>query len=296
MCYNPAVYIRKQTPPRIKEFFTPMSHTTWRLLLSEVHDGPMNMAIDQAIMESVAESKMPPTLRFYAWKPACLSLGYTQPFTDINTARLTERQWNVVRRITGGRAILHTDELTYSVAVPETDPIVEGDIVASYRRLSQALLAGLNQLGANVNADKRADGHASHKGPVCFEVPSHYEITAGGKKLLGSAQVRKIGMVMQHGSLPLGGDITRICDVLEFSTEAERELAKERVAGRAATLEDAISRVATWTEAAEAMIAGFEQVFGLTFEPSPNLSQAEQARAEILRAEKYACSTWNERF
>lgn len=268
---------------------------TWRLLIHEPEDGPMNMAIDQAIMEAVAAGNAPPTLRFYAWEPACLSLGYMQPLSDIDWARLNERGWNYVRRITGGRAILHTDEVTYSVAVPDTHPIVAGDIVTSYRRLSQALLTGLHHLGAPVAADKRADKQPRQNGPVCFEVPSHYEITANGKKLLGSAQVRKFGMVLQHGALPLHGDITRICDALTFDDEIARAAAKERVTRRAATLEEAIGRVIAWEEAVEAMRNGFQQTFDLDFEPA-SLTEEETARANELRASQYADESWNARF
>src|SRR5690606_21154618 len=103
-----------------------MSKAVWRLLNTGISDGPTNMAIDQAIMEAVAEGRVPPTLRFYGWEPACLSLGYTQPIADVDRARLERCGWDLVRRITGGRAILHTDELTYSVALPGDNPIVRG--------------------------------------------------------------------------------------------------------------------------------------------------------------------------
>lgn len=103
-----------------------MSQATWRLVLTEPTDGPMNMATDQAIMEAVAEGRVPPTLRFFAWQPPCLSLGYTQPIADVDREQLAVRGWDLVRRMTGGRAILHTDELTYSVTVRADDPIVAG--------------------------------------------------------------------------------------------------------------------------------------------------------------------------
>ncbi|MBP8975043.1 MAG: hypothetical protein KBH93_14345, partial [Anaerolineae bacterium] len=116
-----------------------MTQVCWRLLITPPADGPLNMAVDQAIMEAVAAGRVPPTLRFFAWTPPCLSLGYTQPVADVDRARLAARGWDLVRRMTGGRAILHTDELTYSVALPATDPVVAGGVVESYRRLSAAL-------------------------------------------------------------------------------------------------------------------------------------------------------------
>jgi lipoate-protein ligase A len=255
----------------------------------------MNMAVDQAIMEAVAEGRVPPTLRFFAWQPPCLSLGYTQPVRDVDRERLAAHGWDLVRRMTGGRAILHTDELTYSVAVEADDPIVAGDIVESYRRLSQALVAGLRRLGADPQADRRDDGHLATKGPVCFEVPSHYEITIDGKKLIGSAQVRKFGAVLQHGSLPLHGDIARITEVLSFEDRARREMARRRVMQRAATLETVLERTISWDQAAEAMRASFESTFDLVFSADRALSPEEQARAEELRAHQYATDGWNAR-
>jgi lipoate-protein ligase A len=272
-----------------------MSEANWRLLITGVSGGAMAMAIDHAIMEAVAEERVPPTLRFYAWEPACLSLGYTQPATDVDRERLAARGWEVVRRMTGGRAILHTDELTYSVAVPAGHAIVAGDVVESYRRLSQALLAGLRRLGAAPQADRRAQAAASTKGPVCFEVPSHYEITVDGKKLIGSAQVRKWGIVLQHGSFPLCGDISRICDALVFESEEQREIARARVQARATTLESALGKVISWQEAVEATVEGFQETFNLIFDTT-TLTPAEQARAEALRVEQYTSDAWNDRF
>lgn len=271
-----------------------MTQKEWRLLLSTPLDGPMNMAIDQAIMEAVAEGRVPPTLRFFAWEPPCLSLGYMQPIADADRARLAIAGWDIVRRLTGGRAILHTDELTYSVTVEASDPIVAGGVVESYRRLSAALVEGLHILGITPEADKRADGHNNTNGPVCFEVPSHYEITVNARKLIGSAQVRKSGAVLQHGTLPLYGDIARICDALVFANEEERRAARQRVAERATTLEQALGRIVSWEDAAAAMADGFRRVFGLHLQ-SAELTAQEFERAVELRAAQYATETWNAR-
>lgn len=275
------------------------SHATWRVVTQPPGDGALNMAIDEAALEAVAAGEAAPTLRFYGWDPACLSLGQAQPIADVDRARLAERGWGLVRRITGGRAILHTDELTYSVIVRKDDPRVAGGVVESYRRLSRGLLAGLNALGAAAATVVATDtgpvgatGHASHDtGPVCFEVPSDYEITAYGKKLLGSAQTRRKGVVLQHGALPLTGDLGRICDVLVFESEAAREAAKRRVLARATTLADVMEEPVSMEAAARAMMAGFAAALNLTLEEGP-LSEAEMARAEQLRVEKYAAEGW----
>ena len=261
--------------------------TRWRLLLMAPLDGPLNMAVDEAILREVAVGNSPPTLRFFAWQPPCLSLGYAQSISDVDLDRLQSRGWDLVRRPTGGKAILHTDELTYSVITPQTDPRVAAGIVESYKRLSVGLMRGLELIDLLPRND-----HAVAKTPqtaaeaVCFVVPSNYEITIIGKKLIGSAQARKQGVVLQHGSLPLTGDLTRICDALRFADEADREAAKERVQTRAITLDAALGRTVTWEQAANALKHGFREALNLEFETGA-LSEKEWQRARELRVEKY---------
>ena len=281
----------------------PYPAAAWRLLLApQPLAGTSNMATDEAILRAVAEGAAPPTLRFYGWTPPCLSLGYAQPAADVDAERLSRLGYDWVRRPTGGRAILHTDELTYSVIVPMDEPRVRGGVVESYQQLSAGLLRGLGRLGLSVRADKEYDGALTGlpKGPVCFEVPSNYEITvgdgAGGRprKLLGSAQVRKLGVVLQHGTLPLTGDIGRICDVLCFTGEAERGQARQRVAARATTVAQVIGREVSWQAAAEALAQGFAEALNLELQPAA-LSPHEAELAEQLRVEKYATAAWNRR-
>ncbi len=252
------------------------------------------MAVDEALTLSVSEGKSPPVLRFYAWKPGCLSLGYAQPASDIHTERLRERGWEAVRRLTGGRAILHIDELTYSVITPLTDPRVEGGVIESYRRLSDGLMAGLTLLGVPVEAGQADPNAPRLDGPVCFEVPSDYEITAQGKKLLGSAQTRRKGVVLQHGALPLTGDITRICDVLDFPRDEDRAAARTRLINRAVTLADVMGRELEFSEVSDALEKGFETCLNIQFEIY-QLSKEEEAYAEELRATKYASAEWTGR-
>ena len=267
---------------------------TWRLIIHPPADGAMNMAIDEAIAEQVRAGNAAATLRFYAWEPACLSLGYAQPVAEVDFERLQDRGWQAVRRLTGGRAILHTDEVTYSVAVPEDDPRVVGGVLESYRRLSEGLLTGLRLLGVDVRADRKASRSPSVKGPVCFEVPSDYEITYQGRKLLGSAQTRRGGVVLQHGALPLYGDLSRICDALVFEDEAARERARERVLARATTLEEALGQRIELEQVIKALAEGFSRALNLQMEVS-QLTEQEWVIAEHLRAEKYATEEWTQR-
>lgn len=263
---------------------------TWRLILDPPLNGPLNMATDQAIMESVGAGKAPPTLRFYDWQPPCLSLGYGQRSREADVQRLRKHGWDIVRRATGGKAILHTDELTYSVTLPKASPLVAGDIVESYRRLSAALLAGLIRLDVAAQSTPiEQAGKAT--GPVCFEVPSNYEITVAGRKLVGSAQVRRYNAVLQHGSIPLTGDITRICEALAFFDDEERANAKERVRTRAITVEQALGKLVSWQMAAQAMAEAFADTFDL------DLCLDTLADEEIMRRDEayhhcYAHDDW----
>ena len=256
----------------------------WRLIYDSPTHVALNMARDEALLESVAAS--PPTLRFYYWNPPCLSLGYGQKARDVDFERVAAYGWDVVRRPTGGRAILHTDELTYSVTLPLTHPLASGSIIESYHRISSALLAGLRLLDIAPQAE-RAERRAAGQAPICFEVASHYEITVNGRKLVGSAQARRKGGLLQHGTLPLCGDITRICDALRYPDEAARQSAKAQVGARAITLADALNgQAVTWQQAAEAIAQGFAQTFGITF-IIDSYSPHENQRADELRATVY---------
>jgi lipoate-protein ligase A len=243
------------------------------------------MAIDEAILRAVASGHAPPTLRFYAWDPPCLSLGRGQPVDDVDRRAVEAAGYDLVRRPTGGRAILHIDELTYSLVVPADEPRVAGGVVASYRRLSRGLVRGLERLGVeDIVADQRVENHNA-EGPVCFEAPSDYEITVGGKKLVGSAQMRAAGVVLQHGAWPLYGDIARICPLLASHPDPDR------VHARAVAVDEVLGRAVTCDEAAEALAAGFAEALSLVLEPG-TLTRVERAQAQVLRAEKYATDQW----
>lgn len=254
------------------------------------------MALDEALLESVSRGDEPPVLRLYAWKPGCVSLGQAQSIGDINLPRCHEMGWDVVRRPTGGRAVLHIDELTYSVIAPKHEPRVQGSIIESYRRLSLALLKALHLLGLDATADKEYDLPigSQKNAAVCFEVPSNYEITVQGKKLIGSAQARKHQGVLQHGSLPLYGDITRIIDVMQFNTTQQIEQAKKKLLEHATTVESIMGVRFPIDTAAEAFEDAFSAILNIQFIDT-NPTQEELIRAYELENEKYANDAWNKR-
>lgn len=260
--------------------------------------GAWNMAVDEAILEHVGRGASPATLRLYAWKPACLSLGHAQPFADVDLERLHTHRWETVRRPTGGRAILHTDELTYSAIAPTDEPRVAGSVLESYNRLACALLTAVRSLGLDAHSNPLSAEMSATTGgqqnPVCFEVPSAYEITVDHKKLIGSAQARRKEGVLQHGSLPLIGDLRRITEALVFPDEATRQDAAQRLLARATTVESALGRVVTWDEAAGAMRRAFEKELDLEFSVG-ELAESERQRAEELVKQKYDHPSWMER-
>ncbi|HEY4692350.1 MAG TPA: biotin/lipoate A/B protein ligase family protein [Bellilinea sp.] len=268
----------------------------WRILFSAPAAGSWNMALDEAILEAVTRGDQPPTLRLYAWEPACLSLGHAQPIADLDLEALASRGWQVVRRPTGGRAILHTDELTYSISAHQDNPVMTGGILESYRRISLALVRGLETLGIDSHADSQyaLPTGSVQQAAVCFEVPSNYEITANGRKLIGSAQARRGLGVLQHGSLPLYGDLTRITQVLNFSTPAEQAAASLRLLEHAATAEIILGTAPTWQQAADAFSTAFSDQLQLKLEVSQP-GEFELARAQALEREKYANSAWTYR-
>lgn len=263
---------------------------TWRLILSEPLPGAMNMAIDSAILAAVEEGISPPTLRLYSWNPPCLSLGYNQPYSDVDIDQLTDRKWDVVRRPTGGRAILHTDELTYAVIGPKSDPRLAGSLMNSYQNISQALFNALSLLGLPVEVHTGKNPQAHHQ-PVCFENPSDFEITASGKKIIGSAQARKKNCLLQHGSLPLSGDLTRITQVLSYPSVKARQMAGEIILQKGATVAQVLGEVISWTRASQAYQAGFSQTLNILLEEG-GLTSLEMANAQLLVSDKYRHPDW----
>ena len=268
--------------------------TTWRLIEDPPSRGAWNMAVDEAILESVYQGESLPTLRLFAWEPACLSLGHAQPFAEVDTLALAHYGWDVVRRPTGGRAILHVDELTYSVIAPEYDPRVQGGVLDSYLRLSKALLEVLRLLGLEPQANEKKVEKSKKFNPVCFEVPSNYEITVNQKKLIGSAQARRKGGILQHGTLPLFGDLSRIISALKFVDDSAKSHAKTRLLEHATTVELILGKRIEWQEASNAFQNAFAETLHLNFQRD-GLSQRERLRAEELVNEKYAHLEWTER-
>jgi lipoate-protein ligase A len=255
------------------------------LLEDRPRSGAENMALDEAIMDAAAAGDAPPTLRLYRWAPPCLSLGKRQPLGGVLLDRCARDGVQVVRRATGGLAILHTDELTYSIATRPDDPRAAGAILDAYRSLSLGLVTALGLLGIQPEMAPVAPGGAHSASAVCFEQPSAYEISVAGSKLIGSAQVRPQGRVLQHGSLPLTGDIGRIVDYLRYESGGERESLRQHLRERATTLSAVVGRDVPFAEAADALRRGFADALNLDLVRGA-LTNAERSAAERLAEAK----------
>jgi lipoate-protein ligase A len=255
------------------------------------------MAVDEAIVKAHAAARVPPTIRFYGWRPAAVSLGYFQKAAaEVNLEECRRQGIDVVRRLTGGRAVLHDAELTYSIIVSEKNPLVPATITASYRFFSQGLLAGLKLLGieAQMTMPRSAYGQTKRQpaSAACFDAPSHYEVTFNGRKLIGSAQVRKEGVVLQHGSILIKFDPGRVAAVLNLPTQEAKDKLAAMLAKRAISLAEVTGREISWGEVCQALQAAFGQALGVEL-AADCLTAGEQSLAWELAAAKYTQDSWN---
>ena len=267
----------------------------WRLIIDErPRTGPENMAVDETLLESQAEGESPPTLRFYQWRPAALTIGYFQSFErEIDTDGCKKLGVDWVRRPTGGRAVLHDDELTYSVVISED--LLPGSVMQTYSALSEALTAGLRILGIDAQlAGGRAPTRQSRESSsaACFDTPTTNEVAVDGRKMIGSAQVRKRGVILQHGSVPLTLDRQKVVRCLYLPSERLRDRVTDTLRRKAAALNEVSSQEITFEQVAGALRGGFKEIFGVQFSCS-QLTQIEKERVQLLVEDKYGKKSYN---
>lgn len=237
---------------------------TWRLIRCGKRPGAVNMAIDQALARSVAEGGEP-ALRLYGWSPPAVSLGYFQTAErELDLAACRALGIDVIRRPTGGRAVLHDREVTYALAVPQSR--LGGGVLASYKAISEGLMRGLRELGIDVRMGAERTRPAE-KGlaAACFAAPSRFELMVGERKLVGSAQVRRHGVVLQHGSIPMEWDAEKLFAVLRFPDESARRRAMEAFRLRATSVAEAAGRTLSSEAVADAVARGLSWAFGVRF-------------------------------
>jgi len=246
------------------------------------------MAIDEALLESLAEGDAAPTLRLYGWQPATLTLGYGQSaIDDVDLEACQQAGVVVVRRSTGGRSVLHADELTYALVARTDSPPFNRTVLDCYRAIAEVLKTALKHLGvdASLVPGKPGTGHGRGTRALCFSSPAQYELVAKDRKLIGSAQKRRGQAFLQHGSIPLTLDLSLLTKILKIDTAATDRLAK------VGWLSALAPRPLTLLDLEESLLQAFVETLGVDWQESV-LSPGEQKRAQCLHDEQFSCASW----
>jgi lipoate-protein ligase A len=259
----------------------------WRFIDSGASDGRTNMAIDAAILEGVDEGRSGPAVRVYAWEPPTVSTGNSQRASlelDLDACR--GAGLGVVRRPTGGRAVLHYGELTYSVVGPAGEAPLGDSISETYESIATALVLGLAHLGvraelAPVATTARGRGEAA---PPCFVSAGRFEVVVGGRKLIGSAQRRRGRAVLQHGSLLIDDTHTGLADVMRVRRESDREAVRDALRAKTTDLKSLLGRPVGFAEVASAVRLGFESAWGIALSDG-SLTEGEETAFRRLASE-----------
>jgi lipoate-protein ligase A len=255
-----------------------MSGTEWRLIRQEGTPLPafMNMAIDESIMEHVSRGESPPTLRFYRWRPSAVSIGYFQGMDmEVDVLACGDLGVDVIRRITGGGAVYHDEfgEVTYSVCAPEKGPLPFG-IKESYMAICDGLIAGLGRLGIQASFRPLND------------------IVVGPRKISGNAQTRRMGTILQHGTILMDVDVDRMFSILRVPNEKLKGKMIEAVKAGVTSIRQELGSVPDPGAVATALQEGIRERLGMDLVPGP-LTTSELKRAEEIRSERYSRREWN---
>lgn len=253
---------------------------TWRLIDFESFDGATNMAVDEAILDAHIEGLCPPTLRFYGWAPPAVSIGYGQKLPEKARQKIAARGFDVVRRPTGGRAVLHLDELTYSFVGSNAagGKMLGASVIESYKKLCQALIAGFKHLSVPVEiGEGQAASRQMHD---CFTATTTADLHYKGKKIVGSAQLRRHDALLQHGSILLCQEQNLMGELLIGKDSAAA--AGGAASQRHANLFEITGIVVSALELIPAFKKGFEETFSVELVPG-QLLDAEWRKAEAIK-------------
>jgi lipoyl(octanoyl) transferase len=262
----------------------------YRFLNTGIQDAALNMAIDEAVLIHHLRGDVPPTLRVFRWSQPSISLGRFQRLErEIRVDACQEQGVALVRRPTGGRAVYHRDEFTYSIVISKSYEVPSG-VVAAYAFLAQGIIAALAQL--EVQAELSEGRVSKNPSAACFASSTQADLTSGGYKMVGSAQVWREEALLQQGSLPLDDRSAEFYDLLSFSTETEHAQALSLYREHTTPLHS-FAPTATWDDVANAFHTGFSQALHAQFIPG-ELSASEWALAQQLVSDKYSKLTWRE--
>jgi lipoate-protein ligase A len=249
----------------------------WRLLIDDgPAEGAWNMALDRAIQLAREAGEAPATLRLYGWERPTVTLGRFQERESIDQEFCSAGGIDVVRRFTGGRGVLHDDEVTYSVVAGVSDGLPRGTS-ASYSMLCGGLAAAYRRLGVDANLTARARG--SRDSAACYLHATKADLSHGARKLSGSAQVWLRDTVLQHGSFTISRDVDRESRVFRLSSEETQRLAEQTV-----TLDSLLDGPPSRDAIREAIILGFAESLGIEL-VGGDLAASERGTATRLRGE-----------
>ena len=258
----------------------------WRFLDTGANNGFWNMAVDEAIFITTKEKNLSPTLRFYRWRPSVVSIGYAQNVgEEVNLKECKRLKMDVVRRWTGGGAIFHDDELTYSF-ISKTDGYQHfDDLLASYKQVCWGIIKGLSELGISVKFREVRNKLSSREKVPCFMANSKHDLVVNEKKVLGNAQRRTKEVFLQQGSLPLSYNFNLINRIFPGSNGFKN---------RATSISEILDQEISLEEIKEKLLFGFTSHFSVNFKEG-TLSEEEQSLARKLFKEKYSSPEWNNR-
>ena len=249
----------------------------WRLLKTEDNTAAMNMAIDRAVLVVNSNKKVPPTVRFFTWEPPAISIGYFQSLeeeVDLNNCKKLGVDY--VRRITGGGAVFHEEELTYSIVIPESHPQIPKDIMKSYGRICGAVIKGLKNLGVE-----------SEYKPI-------NDIITCGKKISGNAQTRKMKTVLQHGTVLTDVNVDKMFSLLKVPNEKIKDKLIADVKERVTSIKHVLGGEILFDDAAKAMKKGFEEEFNVELVKGA-LTEEEIELSRKFEKECFSAKDWNHR-
>ena len=234
----------------------------WRLIDTGPLPGPLNMGIDMAILQLNENGQAPPTLRFYEWSPAAVSLGYFQKPTAVNVSKCHQLGIDVVRRSTGGRAVLHLNDLTYSIVAGTKDGM-PFSVTAAYHLLSEGLLAGFRKLGFEPETGHEPVGVS--EADICFMRFAAGDLLCKGKKFMGSAQTWTGSSLLQHGSIIFESQIETLAAIFSSTGDSSEDLC-EKINSRTTSLNDILGRKVDPAEVKACLIEGMTHALGVEFQ------------------------------
>jgi lipoyl(octanoyl) transferase len=264
------------------------SSPSWRLLSTPPASGARNMALDQALLDYASRAGFIPTMRFYRWSPAALSLGRFQSVYDVDLEVCTAEGIDVVRRPTGGKSILHLDDFTYSIVIPRSYPMPDS-VVEAYRIICGGILRAFELLGIDAAVLARKSDDYRSAGGACFAASTRADLEHAGRKLCGSAQVRRQGALLQHGSILLTDHSEFLFELLRFGDVKDRERYLRDFRSRCISLDETGCHC-SWSEVADAFRRGFADAFQTRLEEG-GLSTEEDRHWDDL-TEAYLSRQW----